>query len=204
MVRGDEDVTFKTLDSVQVSLKLATTVSDFYDKGGTQTFISNVAYSLGIPSSRIRIVDVRSAGRRLAMMRRSGMRRLAAAAGMEVDFAIVEEEPSPPPPAPPAPPLPPPAPLGTPSPPPSPPPPSAVYLAGIAAAEAAAALAQAEAKSAELQRLATSVSEKAGENTLFVGNGSEASSSSALFVVDSVEVAIDVVGRCKLTLSNLC
>jgi hypothetical protein len=47
VVKGGADVEIITLDSVQVSLKLATTMSDFYDKGGEQTFISNIAYSLG-------------------------------------------------------------------------------------------------------------------------------------------------------------
>ena len=61
-------------------------------------------------------------------------------------------------------------------------------------AEAATAAAALATKAAELQSLATMVSVNAEANTLFLGNGSDsdASSASALFVVDSVEVKVDV------------
>ena len=44
--------------SAQVSLTLRGTVDDFYDNGGTEVFSRNIAYTLGIPMDRIRVVDV--------------------------------------------------------------------------------------------------------------------------------------------------
>jgi hypothetical protein len=141
VVKGGETVEIITLDSVQVSLTLATTVADFYDQGGPQTFLSNVAYSLGIPASRIRITSVppRPLTRRRRDLLSFGRRLAAEPVGVVVDFAIVEEVKSPPPPSPQPPPSPPPAALDTPSPPPSPPPPPVSTPGDLAEAQAAAA-----------------------------------------------------------------
>jgi hypothetical protein len=63
VVRGTEPLLLRTLNSVKVSLKLASSVEDFYDSGGTEAFVTKLAFSLGIPWSRIRVVSV-VAGRR--------------------------------------------------------------------------------------------------------------------------------------------
>ena len=46
-------------DSVRVSLRLETTVDNFYKNNGVATFIDKIAAFLGIETSRIKIVDVR-------------------------------------------------------------------------------------------------------------------------------------------------
>lgn len=57
-------------------------MNDFYDNGGTDVFARNIAYTLGIPMDRIRVVDVIEAP--------GGRRRLAQVdSGISVDFFIL-------------------------------------------------------------------------------------------------------------------
>eukprot|EP00935_MAST-01C_sp_MAST-1C-sp1_P000124 g124.t1 len=64
VVRGKEPLLLRTLNSVKVSLKLAMTTESFYDSGGTEAFVNRLAFTLGIPRSRIRSVSVVAARRR--------------------------------------------------------------------------------------------------------------------------------------------
>ena len=49
---------------------------DFYDSGGTEAFVTKLAFSLGIPWSRIRVVSV-VAGRRRRLSWGEGLPTLA-------------------------------------------------------------------------------------------------------------------------------
>eukprot|EP00898_Chlorokybus_atmophyticus_P004648 jgi/Chlat1/5184/Chrsp33S05041 len=110
VVKGPVVVRLRTLDAVQVTLTLQTTVELFYSSGIT-TFISRLAFALGISISRVLVYT-----------------------------AIVAPDPPPsPPPSPPPPPLAPPPPFGTHAPPPPPnapqppPPPAGSGLGSITA-----------------------------------------------------------------------
>jgi hypothetical protein len=92
VLRGLEPVLLRTLNSVQVSLKLASTQEDFYDKGGTLVFAQRLAFALGIPAHRIRVVSVVAA----AVARRRQLSSTAAGGAdttgtLEVKFLIVED-----------------------------------------------------------------------------------------------------------------
>eukprot|EP00936_MAST-01D_sp_MAST-1D-sp1_P001558 g1558.t1 len=87
VVKGQEPVLLRTMNSVQVSLKLATTVESFYDKGGTREFATRVAFTLGIPSHRIRIVSVIQVSRRRLRLLQAN----SAKPTLAVDFLVVED-----------------------------------------------------------------------------------------------------------------
>ena len=94
-------MTVTIIDAVQASLTMALSVEDFYDAGGTDEFVSNLAFTLGIGFDRIRVIDVIA-----VPARRLGQRRSLAqtAGGVQVDFAVLPERTDdgnvPPPPAP--------------------------------------------------------------------------------------------------------
>lgn len=48
----------ETTDSIQLSFRLQSTISEFYSTGGTEKFVRNLAGALGINTSRIRILGV--------------------------------------------------------------------------------------------------------------------------------------------------
>ena len=60
LVKGPQIVKIRTLDAVQVSLALQTTVKEFYDGGGEDTFIDRISYVLGIDPARVKIDSVRA------------------------------------------------------------------------------------------------------------------------------------------------
>ena len=101
VIGADDDVTVTIIDAVQASLTMALSVEDFYDAGGTDEFVSNLAFTLGISFDRIRVIDVIA-----VPARRLGQRRSLAqtAGGVQVDFAVLPERTDdgnvPPPPAP--------------------------------------------------------------------------------------------------------
>jgi hypothetical protein len=56
VLRGDTVVEVRTLPVVLVSMDLAISITDFYAE--ESNIVSNIAFVLGIPSSRIRVVDI--------------------------------------------------------------------------------------------------------------------------------------------------
>ena len=85
VVKGGADVVIRTINAVHVSLTLASTVEDFYDKGGTEQFVSALAHSLSIDPKRIKVVEV------VALQGRRLTRRLLGEAGVKVVFAVVSQ-----------------------------------------------------------------------------------------------------------------
>ncbi len=55
---GECVLELETMDSIQLSFRLQSTVSDFYSTGGTDKFVRNLASAIGINTSRIRILGV--------------------------------------------------------------------------------------------------------------------------------------------------
>lgn len=101
VIKGSTIITIRTQDSVKTSLKLQTTIADFFR--AKESFVDLLAGMLNIPASRIRIVDIVQAVNR---------RRLLAGEVTMTFVVVAEPVYSPPPPSPPPPP------------PPSPPPPT--------------------------------------------------------------------------------
>eukprot|EP00854_Cymbomonas_tetramitiformis_P005761 gene5761-6952_t len=58
LVKGQQDIIIRTVNAVQLELTVIGTIDEFYDNGGLQTFTANLAYSLSIEPSRIKVVDI--------------------------------------------------------------------------------------------------------------------------------------------------
>lgn len=58
LVKGPQDVVIRTINAVQLELTVIGTIDEFYDNGGLETFTANLAYSLSIDPSRIKVVDI--------------------------------------------------------------------------------------------------------------------------------------------------
>ena len=104
VVKSDTPITIRTQDAVKTTLKLQTSVEDFF---ATQSsFIDLLAGVLNIPASRIRIAEVVPPASRRAI--------LASELSVAVFILPVDPTPPPPPPTPPSPPpLAPPPPVGS-------------------------------------------------------------------------------------------
>lgn len=74
---------YNVICDLKVSMTLAMTVDEFYDGGGLDVFVRNVAYSLGIDMARIRVVNV-SSGRRKH-------RKLLDDSQIDINVLIVED-----------------------------------------------------------------------------------------------------------------
>eukprot|EP00210_Caulerpa_lentillifera_P009344 g8908.t1 len=86
LVIKEEFITVQTINAVQVSLTLTATIDEFYDQGGTVAFTRNIAYTLNIPMSRIRVVEV------VSIVSRRRSTRLLLSPQVTVEFAVVEDE----------------------------------------------------------------------------------------------------------------
>jgi hypothetical protein len=58
VLRRDAIVSLRTVDAVQVSLTVTTTVNDFYSNSGEASFIDRIAFVLNIDPRRVRVMDV--------------------------------------------------------------------------------------------------------------------------------------------------
>jgi len=60
MIRPGDMVVVARVDSIQVSVRMNMTTADFFAKNGQTEFVDRLAAVLGIPSYRIRVVDIRA------------------------------------------------------------------------------------------------------------------------------------------------
>jgi hypothetical protein len=60
MIRSNDIIELIQLDSIQLSVRMNMTIDDFFASNGPTEFVDRLAACLGIPSYRIRVVDVKS------------------------------------------------------------------------------------------------------------------------------------------------
>lgn len=91
MIRSGDMISVTRVDSIQVSVRMNMTTAEFFSSNGPTEFVDRLAAILGIPSYRIRVVDIKS-GSTIVNFALTGNENLASKSASSSNFSSALQE----------------------------------------------------------------------------------------------------------------